>query len=110
MQSFIRYNIDKKVNLQLLAEHFGYNKIYFNSYFKKKVGTTPHQYILEYKIKYAAFLLCATPRKIRIVARESGFENENYFSKVFKKHMGKTPEQYRDENKASYPSEEFIIL
>jgi AraC-like DNA-binding protein len=109
VQSFIRHNLSK-IDLDLLAEHFGYNKIYFNSYFKKKTGTTPHQYILTYKIKYAAFLLCATQRKIRVVARESGFENENYFSKVFKKHMGSTPEKYRLENKASYSSEEYIIL
>jgi AraC-like DNA-binding protein len=109
VQNFIRQNIHT-VDLAMLAEHFGYNKIYFNSYFKKKFDTTPHQYILKYKIKYASMLLSATSWKVRIVARDSGFENENYFSKVFKKHTGKTPEQYRSENRGSFSSEEFIVL
>lgn len=63
--------------------------------FHNMIGTTPIQYLKQYRISCAAQLLTDTDRKIVDIGMQSGFQDMSYFSKTFKEMRGCTPAQYR---------------
>ncbi len=63
--------------------------------FRKTIGTTPKQYLKQFRIRQAAALLSETRQKISDIAVGCGFQDMSYFTKTFREHMGCTPTQYR---------------
>ncbi|MEG1229693.1 MAG: helix-turn-helix transcriptional regulator, partial [Flavobacterium sp.] len=64
-------------------------------FFKRELGMSPIEYVLNEKIKYAKKLLRNPSIQINEVCYLSGFEDANYFIRLFKKHEGITPKQYQ---------------
>ena len=63
--------------------------------FRKTIGTTPIQYLKQFRIQQAAKLLTETRQKISDIAVHCGFQDMSYFTKAFREQMGCTPTQYR---------------
>ena len=63
--------------------------------FRKTIGTTPIQYLKQYRIQQAAKLLAETAAKVTDIAVSCGFQDMSYFTKSFREQMGCTPTQYR---------------
>lgn len=63
--------------------------------FRSTIGTTPIQYLKQYRIQQAARQLTETQEKISDIAVSCGFLDMSYFTKVFREMMGYTPTQYR---------------
>jgi len=63
--------------------------------FKKKYGITPHQYIIESKIKIAKSMLTASNNSIAQIAEALSFSDPHNFSAQFQKHTGKRPSVFR---------------
>ena len=63
--------------------------------FKKHLGKTPYEYMLDLKVENAKALLIGTKLMVKEIAYNLGFCDEHYFSYIFKKKTGKTPTQYR---------------
>lgn len=63
--------------------------------FRKTIGTTPIQYLKQYRIRQAAKLLTETSEKVCSIAENCGFQDMSYFTKAFREQMGCTPTQYR---------------
>ena len=66
--------------------------------FKKTVGQSPMEYLLQYRIKQAVSLLVTTPKKANEIAITVGFNDISYFTKQFKRMTGMTPLQFRKAN------------
>lgn len=63
--------------------------------FRSTIGTTPIQYVKQYRIRRAAQLLSSTSEKIIDIGVQCGFQEMSYFAKTFKEIMGCTPTEYR---------------
>ena len=63
--------------------------------FRNVIGTTPIQYVRQYRIRRAAKLLAATDHPVGTVAEECGFQDVSYFTKTFRELRGCTPTEYR---------------
>lgn len=63
--------------------------------FKNTIGTTPIQYVRQYRIQKAAELLSATSLKISDIAMQCGFQEMSYFARTFKDIRGCTPSEFR---------------
>ena len=63
--------------------------------FHAMIGTTPIQYVKQYRIQCAAELLKTTSMKVVDIGMQCGFQDMSYFSKTFKEMRGATPQQYR---------------
>ncbi|MGI5884352.1 MAG: response regulator transcription factor [Candidatus Spyradocola sp.] len=63
--------------------------------FKREMGTSFLQYVLDMRIDRAKALLRSSEKKIYEIALETGFEDPGYFSYCFKQRCGVTPKNYR---------------
>ncbi len=93
--SFIRSNIRESINLKQLSEKACMSTTSFYRYFKRELGMSPIEYILNEKIKYAKKLLSNPNIQVNEVSYATGFEDCNYFIRLFKKYEGVTPKQYQ---------------
>jgi AraC-like DNA-binding protein len=67
--------------------------------FKKQLGVTPAQYVLEQRVKKAAERLAFTIDSLETIAEDTGFADRQHLSKVFHKRMGLPPARYRKMNR-----------
>ena len=63
--------------------------------FRSTIGTTPIQYLKQYRLQQAARLLTETDLKISDIAVNCGFQDMSYFTRAFREMQGCTPTQYR---------------
>lgn len=63
--------------------------------FRSTIGTTPIQYVRQYRILQAAKLLTTTTQKIIDIGTLCGFQEMSYFARSFKEQTGFTPSEYR---------------
>lgn len=95
----IRLYIDRHVmqNLRIkeIAEQFSFSEEHILRTFKKTYGITPHQYILQSKIRIAMIMLKTTDHSIESIADKLNFSDAHHFSTQFKKLTGYKPTDYR---------------
>jgi len=92
---YIRENITKSINLKELSDKACMSTTSFYRYFKRELGMSPIEYILNEKIKQAKQLLKDPGIQINEVCFLAGFDDCNYFIRLFKKYEGITPKQYQ---------------
>jgi len=92
---FIRKNITSSISLKDLSEKACMSTTSFYRYFKKELGMSPIEFILNEKIKQAKKLLKNPGIQINEVCFMAGFDDCNYFIRLFKKYEGITPKQYQ---------------
>lgn len=92
---YLHVNISKKIALSDIAQHTFFSAIYCDSVFKKEVGKSIIEYLLEARISLAKQLLTEGTLPMRKISEAVGFRDYNYFCRTFKKRTGYTPGQYR---------------
>ena len=92
---YLHENISQKITLSDIAQHTYFSAIYCDSVFKKEMGKSIIDYLLEERISLAKQLLIEEALSIRQIAEVVGFSDCNYFTRTFKKRTGYTPGQYR---------------
>lgn len=63
--------------------------------FRATIGTSPIQYLKQYRIRQAALQLSSTNDKVAEIAVRCGFQDMSYFTKSFREIKGCTPTEYR---------------
>jgi AraC-like DNA-binding protein len=63
--------------------------------FKKHLGKTPHQYIVQVRLEHARRLLMETGKPVGTIALETGFADHSHFTRAFSKHFGSPPSGLR---------------
>ncbi|KAF2330850.1 AraC family transcriptional regulator [Flavobacterium nitrogenifigens] len=92
---YIKQNLKEDISLKSLSEKACMSTTSFYRFFKRELGMSPIEYILNEKIKCAKNLLKNPTLQINEVCYLAGFEDANYFIRLFKKHEGITPKQYQ---------------
>ena len=92
---FIRLNLKENFSIKHLSEKACMSTTSFYRFFKRELGQSPIEFIIDEKIRCAKQLLKNPSIQINEVCYLSGFEDCNYFIRLFKKHEGITPKQYQ---------------
>ena len=74
---------------------FNYNLSYVCRVFKKLMGVTMSDYLLEMRLSHAANLLQCTSGSVLFICEEVGFSSLSYFSSSFKRRYGISPKDFR---------------
>ena len=92
---YIENNYAHSVNIQVIADSLNIERTYLYRLFKDITGTSPQEYLLDYRIRRACTLLKETSLPVSDIARSVGYDDALYFSRLFKQRKKKTPTQYR---------------
>lgn len=92
---YINENIDQPFDFKQVAARYHYSYDRFRHIFKERVGISPHQYVLDQRIKRAKFLLSLNPNNsLTEIAFSCGFTSSSQFSNIFFAKTGMTPTAY----------------
>ena len=83
------------LSLQYLAKKFNCTPNQLGIYFKKEVGNSVKQYILECRMEVIEKKVKHGEQTFSEIASEFNFVDESHFYKSFKRHFGSSPTQYR---------------
>ncbi len=106
--NFIQKNFDKQITLEDMAASAGVSTKYFCKFFREAIGFTPVNYLNNYRIEKACWLLRTTNDEITQIAMNCGFNNYSYFIRLFGKTKQTTPLKYR--NQIELSSQENFLL
>ena len=99
-KAFIETNYHTDLNLDTMVIEAHFSKYHFLRLFKSIYGLTPHQFLIEIRIKMAKIELTETNKSVTDVCMDAGFQSLSSFIHLFKRKTGRTPLQYRKFTKA----------
>lgn len=94
--SYISQNYQHDCSLSLAAKELGYDYAYLSRMFRKKTGTTFTEYLNQFRVSQAAYLLSSTSESISSVAFLCGYDTIRSFNRNFRALTGTTPQKYRE--------------
>ena len=95
---YIKSHLSEDISIQELAKRTGYTEYYFSHKFKKELGCSVNEYILNEKIEQAKLLLAGTTESIQSISDNLAFSNRSYFYTCFQKMTGMSPTEFRKQH------------
>lgn len=99
----IREHACNGLDVDAVAEGSGLSRSVLQRRFRRVLGKTVHEQILDMRLKRACELLAETELPLIEIAERVGFKYQEYLGAVFRKRMGKTPAQFRREAGGAAP-------
>jgi AraC family transcriptional regulator len=94
---YIDKNLDREITIQGLAQHARVSISIFAHAFKKEMGISPYQFILQQRLDRSKQLLIDRDVKLSMskIAQMCGFSNTSAFTNRFRQKEGMSPSKYR---------------
>ncbi len=108
---FIEHNFQNDISVEDIANVCGLNRTYFGKIFKKAIGKSPQEFLLNYRMLKATELLRLTKLSISDISNAVGYANPLHFSRAFKNIYNVSPREWRNQNQiflseqSTFPSE-----
>lgn len=83
------------LGMEEAARSCGVSPSYLSRLFRKFDSVTPHRYVLQCRMAFAASLLLDPQLLVKEVASLAGYEDQYHFSRIFKEVYGHSPEAFR---------------
>ncbi|MEY2193534.1 AraC family transcriptional regulator [Neobacillus sp. BF23-41] len=99
IKNYIKQHFREEINLDTLAEAGHINKYYLAHSFKKSVGVSPIEYLIQTRIRESKILLETTNYPISDISTITGFSSQSFFAQSFKRVTNISPSQYRKAEK-----------
>lgn len=90
----------EEVTLDAAAAFAGFSPYHFLRLFRRVTGVTPHQYLVQCRLKQAAALLAEPGRSITDIAYDVGFGDLSNFVRSFRRAAGLSPRAFRNASRA----------
>jgi AraC family transcriptional regulator len=92
---YIDAHLHTDLSVSEIATELAMSQYYFTRLFKRSLGISPYQYVMQQRIERAKYLLKTTGLSMAAIARQVGFANQNQLTFQFRKFVGTTPSNYR---------------
>ena len=95
------YTLEKLDEIfQYVEEHYqeqitGFSPFYFTRFFKKNVGKTFLQFLNEYRIDKAKWILMNEDRSVNEIIEQTGIGSTKTYYRLFKEIVGMSPKEYK---------------
>jgi len=99
---YIDLHFQSNLKIVAIAKIAGLSESGLTRVFKKHLGVSPANYVLESRVREASSLLHHTQETIDSIAEKTGFKNRYYFTRMFKKKTGQSPAEFRKEHILRY--------
>jgi len=95
VREFIETHLEQTISIQALAATAGLSMYHFARAFKQSEGMTPHDYLVQCRVRRARDLLADTDLPLSEIALAAGFADQSHCARRFREHVGVTPSSYR---------------
>jgi AraC family transcriptional regulator len=92
---YTQAHLDQDIRLADLAALTGMSQYHFCRLFKRSLGVTPHQYVMQQRIERSKHLLKQKDLAIADIALMCGFKSQSHLTTLFRKSTGTTPKSFR---------------
>jgi len=100
MVQYVREHLSEDLTLSVMAEYVNFSPSYLGSLFRREMGVTFSEFVLNMRIRRVKQLLEEDDRPLSAIAEQTGLYDASYLVKVFKKAVGITPNEYRQQRRA----------
>lgn len=86
-------------SLEQMALVAGVTPSHFCRLFKKAMGISPHQYVMQARLDRAQQMLVQTNLNLATLSEMAGFTSQSHFSRAFRARFGMAPSDYRQQER-----------
>ncbi len=94
----------RELHVNEIAEYIHLHPAYLQRLFKKECDISVVDYLTQFRMEKAYYLLSRTNMSIMDIANSVGISSQQYFTRLFKKITGITPKALRDSNASDNPT------
>lgn len=98
---YLEDSLDSDISLAAMARHADMSVSTFSKAFAAAFKTTPHQYLLDRRIRRAKTLLATTTMSVTEISVSVGFSTPSHFATTFKNRVGLAPSALRRHDRGS---------
>ena len=91
----MEHTFSQGITIQDVCIELNLSRSYLHAIFKEYAQLSPQGFLLQLKMKKAAYLLKSSSNSITTIAYFTGYKDVLTFSKAFKNFFGCSPTQYR---------------
>ena len=92
---FINKHYAQPLSLENVAEAAGVSVSHLHMLFRDHLGESPHQYLIQKRMRIAGHALATGDLPIKVVSAEVGYPNAESFCRAFRKFFGRSASEYR---------------
>ena len=92
---YVDAHLDGNMSIILLSSIAGLSPFHFARAFKKSVGVTPHDYVIQRRVERARELLVGSDMPLSEIALAAGFADQSHCARRFREYIGMCPRDYR---------------
>lgn len=92
---YINANYSYAITVNDIANYVGLSRSHLFRSFENILGRSPKEYLTDFRMEQAKYLLENSNLSITAIANSVGFDNSLYFSKSFHKAFGMSPRDFR---------------
>ena len=92
---YVQTHFAEPISVKDAAALIDYSDAHFMRVFKKETGSTFADYLSDYRLRYAAYLLRESTESVSEIASMCGFESASYFTRCFRRKHGLSPRDFR---------------
>lgn len=92
---YIGQHFAEDISIQTLADQTNSSKYHFIRSFRKATGDTPHDHLIQVRLKRAMELLINQSLTIEAISGMCGFNSASHFTRTFRHVLGTTPGEFR---------------
>ena len=92
---FVNDNLSMDIGLSEMAGVANLSRYHFSRQFKRSTGLSPHQYVIQRRVKRAKELLSGTDLSVGDVASAVGFTHQSHLAHHVRRHYGVAPSSLR---------------
>jgi AraC-like DNA-binding protein len=92
---FINRNYAQPLSLDDVAKAAEVSVSHLHMLFRAHLGESPHQYLIQKRMRIAGHALATGNQSIKVVAAEVGYPNAENFCRAFRKFFGRSASEYR---------------
>ena len=93
---YINANYMHAISVTDIADHVGISRTYLNRLFHQVYNSSVQDFLMNYKLDKAAFLLINTEMPVKEISQNTGYRDPLVFSKAFKAKYDVSPKNYRE--------------
>ena len=93
--TFIDQNLHTDISVADIADSCKIHRNYLGKIFRENLGTSPQEFLINFRMKKSVQLLTATKLSIKDIGNAVGYPNRLHFSRASKSVYGMSPREYR---------------